>query len=114
MPLNNTTSMLSGAILHGAEDDALAVRGAAGAGSPSSSWTITCAAPPSVPAPALSTAQKTSLDILRLYSRRRGHAHEAAADGAEAVARFREAAATERPVALVLVRRSTGRGCARC
>jgi CheY-like chemotaxis protein len=50
-------------------------------------------------------AQKTNLAILRLYARRRGHAHEAAADGAQAVALFREAAATANPISLVLVRR---------
>jgi hypothetical protein len=60
-----------------------------------SSWTITCVAAP----PALTASQKTNLDILRLYSRWRGHAHEVAVNGAQAVALFlREACRALQPL----------------
>jgi hypothetical protein len=47
-------------------------------------------------------AQKNrNLDIPCLYSRRRGHAHEPAVDGEQALARFREAATAGQPLSLV-------------
>jgi hypothetical protein len=47
-------------------------------------------------------AQKNrNLDIPCLYSRRRGHAHEAAVDGEQALARSREAATAGQPLSLV-------------
>jgi hypothetical protein len=64
-----------------------------------SSWTITCVAAPLAPALALTASQKTNLDILRLYSRWRGHAHEVAVNGAQAVALFlREACRALQPL----------------